>query len=146
MLTGNLGYPHILVVCEISVALFSSCLPSIFNLLQHAAPQHLSILFARPSTQYSTDGALKRQPANASTVRYIVWPKSPEQYNEISEERLFHSAVRADYCATATAFATKQEDIQQCQGFKSGDLGLPLTQIHVHEEIEVNTFDGNHNV
>ena len=133
---GNLGYPHILVVCEISVALLSSCLPSIFNLVQHAAPQKFSILFARPSTQYSTISARNRQSANPCTVHCLTWQKSRDQCNRASDEQLFHSPGRADY--HTTAFATKEAGIHGVKGLKSV---FPLNQIHVREEIEVNRLD-----
>ena len=63
-----------------------------------------------------------------------MWQKSAEPANGNSEEQLFHSAGRADY--HTTAFATKQKGNDQCEGLK---LDFPLNQIHVREEIEVNT-------
>jgi hypothetical protein len=39
-LIGNLGYPQKLVSGEVGVAIISSCLPSIFNLLKHGL-QHV---------------------------------------------------------------------------------------------------------
>lgn len=53
---GNIAYPQVLVTCEITIALFSSCLPNIFSFSKYAARKHLSGLLGKSNASTPSSG------------------------------------------------------------------------------------------
>ena len=53
---GNIADPSVLVTCEITIALFSSCLPSIFSFSKYTARKHFSGLLDKSNASTPSSG------------------------------------------------------------------------------------------
>ena len=135
--SDNLAYPQILITIELSIALISSCMPSIFNLVRHGIRNYLPNLF----------GTLRRSeplggPAGAhiGAIGNPIEDKKHKGFMQLesgrsgaacSNERLF------DGTDGAVHYTNAYPGQIEAQKEVDGEGGIPLHQIHVRDDIHV---------
>lgn len=129
-----------LVTSEMPVALLSSCLPSIFNLVKHGVRIFSPSMSNRMNASKPLNGPAGSHigaignPIEERRKNGFVQLQSGKQNTGVSEERLFDNTDGTEHYTTAfPAKHGRHED---------AELGIPLHQIHVREDVEIDTQSG----
>ena len=136
----------ILAMCEVSIALISSCLPSTFSLVKHANDQLLSGLMTRfykrlTSADMSSGGGRLRSDAVGPPIESHAMGEFPSLHRGAkkpreSNERLFEKNHGTNHDARAWPA------MQGNSTYEDTEMGLSLHQIVVREDIDVNSHHG----
>ena len=128
-----------MITVELSVALISSCLPSIFNLVKHGIRNYLPnwIATLRHSDPLQGPGGSHigplGNPIEENKHKGFVQLQSGRSDAESSNERLFDGGNRATHYTTAYP-GHHDRDLKA----EDPERGIPLDQIHVRDDIHVN--------
>jgi hypothetical protein len=138
---GNLGYPQKLVISEVGVALISSCLPSILNLLKHGLSRHSTYFGRKIQASHPLSGP---GGAHLGPVANPIEEQGKKGFVQLvelergsggtgtSEERLFGNQMVPDGYGKTTALASKSLG-------QSHNINIPGGKIRVQEDIHVTT-------
>ena len=135
---GNIANPELLVVCEISLALISSCLPSIFTLAKHVAREHFPSLAAKLTSSKGSSAAntvnigFTSKPGHSRDVKNFA--PLHDSIVQGSEEGLFSGVSGIGAHAEATARGDSQNS-PWTDGPTRADI--PLQEIHVRNDVDV---------
>ena len=142
MRTGNFAYPQDLITTELSVALISSCMPSIFNLVRHGIRTYTPNLFETLRKSEALGGPAGAHigplgnPIEENRHKGFMQLENGKIDKAGSEERLFDGTSRAVHYANAYPSQKRDQKEEDEEG------GIPLHQIHVREEIHVDDLSG----
>lgn len=137
---GNLGWPSLLVICEVGVAIVSSCLPSIFNLAKHAMQSYLPKLSNKVHDSHPLTGpggshiGQIGNPIEETNKKGFVQLQNRTNRDVDSEERLFVNPgiIGVDNYGRTTTLAVKTDHLSS-----EGTTVIPMHKIHVQNEFDV---------
>ena len=131
------------MICELAVALISCCLPSIFILAKNGVRWYRSNrkIFGLSDASKPLGGPAGSHigpignPIDARPSKWFVQLKKGDRdLAEISEEMLFDGTLGMK---SHTVAYTGHDDHER--GAENPDMGIPLHQIHVCEEVQVSS-------
>ena len=142
MRTGNLAYPQELITVELSIALISSCMPSIFNLVRHGIREYAPNLFGTIKKSEALSGPAGARigplgnPIEENRHKGFMQLENGKSDKAGSEERLFDGTNGALHYTNAYPSQKGYQKQEDEEG------GIPLHQIHVREDIHVDDLSG----
>lgn len=142
MRTGNLAYPQDLITIEMSIALISSCMPSIFNLVRHGIRTYTPNLFGTIRESEGLGGPTGAHigplgnPIEENRHKGFMQLENGKSDKAGSEERLFDGTSGAVHYTNAYPSQKRDQKEEDEEG------GIALHQIHVREHIRVDDLHG----